>query len=181
MKSSTLVLLCLLWSLVKVHSQTVPYVSFMGEALPNHAYVNLSLVGNHVNSSVQCHTDLSTCCSKRQDMDGSHHRGNWFPPGSDSRLPSSGEANSNIYEAQDYKQVKIHRKNDANMPSGIYRCDIPTNAVHHNIDNSLWESVYVGLYASGGILLLPFLLFFSSTSLFRRYYDTLWYVIQCGL
>ena len=41
------VLLCLqLWSLVEVHSQTeFPYVSFMGETLPNHSYVDLTLVG----------------------------------------------------------------------------------------------------------------------------------------
>ena len=32
-------------------------------------------------------------------------------------------------------------------PSGIYRCDIPTAAVH---DDSDLSAVYVGLYASGG-------------------------------
>ena len=60
------VFVCVLWSLVEVQSQTgYPYVSFMGESLPNHAYVNFSLVGNdHSGSdSVQCHTDLSTCCT----------------------------------------------------------------------------------------------------------------------
>ena len=36
------------------------------------------------------------------------------------------------------------------MPSSIYRCDIATNAVHDNDDMSLRESVYVGLYDSGG-------------------------------
>ena len=57
------VLLCLLWSLVEVNSQAeYPYVSFMGETLPNHAYVDLSLVGNDDSGSdsVQCHTDLET-------------------------------------------------------------------------------------------------------------------------
>ena len=38
------------------------------------------------------------------------------------------------------------------MPSGIYRCEIPTNAVHDNNDISVRESVYVGLYATGGIM-----------------------------
>ena len=36
-------------------------------------------------------------------------------------------------------------------PSGIYRCDIPTGAVHDDIDLSVRETVYVGLYVSGGI------------------------------
>ena len=73
-------LLCLLWSLVEVHSQIqYPYVSFMGLNLPNHAYVDLSLVGNDDSDSdsVQCHTDLSTCCTGAQG----EHRGDWIPPG----------------------------------------------------------------------------------------------------
>ena len=64
------VLLTLLWSLVEVHSQTAPpapYVSFMEMNLLNHSYVDLTLVGdpqlNDDDHSVQCHTDLSTCCS----------------------------------------------------------------------------------------------------------------------
>ena len=39
------VLLILLWSLVEVHSQTAPYLTFMNHTIPNHAYVNLSLIG----------------------------------------------------------------------------------------------------------------------------------------
>ena len=40
------------------------------------------------------------------------------------------------------------------MPSGIYRCDIPTNAVDDDNDISVRESVYVGVYATGGIRFL---------------------------
>ena len=179
MKSSALVLLCLLWSLMKVHTQTFPNVAFKGETLPNHAYVDLSLVGNG-SDSVQCHTDLVTCCSVKQDMNGSHHRGDWTPPDSDSRLPFYSEANSDIYESRDDKRVEIHRENNAVVPSGIYRCDIPTNAVHHLTDNSLRESIHVGLYAIGGILSPHAVLssFFCTTSLSRRYYNIFWYVIQ---
>ena len=44
----SVLLVVLLWSLVEVHSQIeYPYVSFMGENLPNHAYVDLTLVGNN--------------------------------------------------------------------------------------------------------------------------------------
>ena len=141
-------LLCLLWSLVEVHSQTeYPYVSFMGETLPNHAYVDLSLVGNDGSGSdsVQCHTDLSTCCTRTQGI----HRGNWIPPGSEERLPFSSEE-GDIYEDRGAQRVDLHRRNSADMPSGIYHCDIPTNAVHADDDHSVRESVYVGLYDSGG-------------------------------
>ena len=149
MMRTTLVLLCLLWSLVEVHSQTAPYVSFMGETLPNHAYVNLSLVGNDNSGSesVQCHTDLDTCCTFTWGI----HRGDWFASDSEMRLPFSSDASAGIYEVRGAQRVDLRRRNNADMPSGIYRCRIATNAVHDD-DNviSVRESVYVGLYASGG-------------------------------
>ena len=185
MKKSPLLLLCLLWSLVEVYSQTVPYVTFMGEILPNHAYVNLRLVGNDSNDSVQCHTDLDTCCNcSAQDRNGSNHHGNWIPPGSDSRLPFSSEASGDvIYEFQEDQRVEMRRRNNADMPSGIYRCDIPTNAVHVNDDITVTESVYVGLYTSGGncycrvcyAIIILFILFS------RRYRNTQWHDFFCGL
>ena len=62
-----LLLVSLLWGLVSVvHSQTVPYVSFMGVNLTNHVYVDLTLVGEDINNpgnTVRCHTDLETCCT----------------------------------------------------------------------------------------------------------------------
>ena len=143
------VLLCLLWSLVEVHSQTqYPYVSFMGETLPNHAYVDLSLVGNDDSGSdsVQCHTDLSTCCTVAQG----NHRGDWVPPGSEETLPFWYNPSANINE---YHQVDLHQRNNVGMPYGIYRCDIPTIAVHDDDDLSVRESVYVGLHPSKGIII----------------------------
>ena len=54
----------------------------------------------------------------------------------------------NIYEYRVAQRVDLRRRNNANSPVGIYRCDIPTEAVHSEGDNS----VYVGLYtASGGM------------------------------
>ena len=147
MNITLLLLLCLLWPLVEVHSQTeYPYVSFMGETLPNHAYVNLSLVGNDGSGSdsVQCHTDLDTCC---RGSDGIH-RGDWNAPDSEMRLPFLG--GGDIYEARGSQRVDLRRRNNADMPSGIYRCRI---AVHSDNYTSVKESAYVGLYASGGIIL----------------------------
>ena len=148
MRTTSLLLLCLFWSLVEVHSQTeYPYVSFMGETLPNHAYVNLSLVGSSSSDSVQCHTDLGTCCR------GSYgpHRGDWNPPDSEMRLPFPGSGI--IYEVRGAQRVDIRRRNNADMPSGIYCCDISTDVVHDDDDITVRESVYVGLYASGGIIM----------------------------
>ena len=135
---------CILISLC-VHcllAQMTFHVSFLGQTLANHSYVDLSRVGNDASGSdsVQCITDLDTCCS---GTEGSH-RGDWYFPNG-TRLPFSGD----IYESRGHKRVHLHRKNQYNVP-GIYRCNISTNAVHKDTDTSLGEMVYVGLYHSGG-------------------------------
>ena len=129
-------LLLLLLFLVEVHSQqTYPYVSFMGQALADHSYVDLSTVGSDSDNSdsVVCHTDLSTCCSSSQGF----HRGDWyFPDGT--RLSFTGP----IYLSRG-AQIAIIRRTTATGPTGIYRCRIATNS---NTDISVRDSVYVGLY-----------------------------------
>ena len=141
------VLLCLLSALVEVHSQTVPYVSFMGTNLSNHSYVNLTLVGRPEDGgdSVQCHTDLSKCCNRTQGDD----RGDWYFPNGD-RLQFNDDP-GDIYEVRVAQQVDLRRRNNS-ATSGIYRCTVETNAVHSNdsSDTTTRETVYAGLYASGG-------------------------------
>ena len=133
-----------------VHSQTVPYVSFMSQTLANHYYVDLSYVGDDLSGSdsVQCHTDLESCCTGPQ---GPTHRGDWYYDGY--RLPFSG--GSDIYEQRAGQRVDLRRRDNANSPTGIYRCEIPTTAVHHDDDISVRDTVYVGLYTDiGGMLLI---------------------------
>ena len=140
-----LLLFSVLWSLVEVHSQTFPIVSFMSQTpLANHSYVDLSLVGSSDSDIVQCHTDLSTCCSNTQGS----HRGDWYFPNGN-RLPFSDSGD--IYEQREAQRVDLRRRNSATSPVGIYRCEIPTLAVHDDSDIFLGDTVYVGLYtASGG-------------------------------
>ena len=141
--------LYLLWSLVEVQSQTeYPYISFMGTTLPNHSYVDFNEVGKNGfgndTNTVQCHTDLSTCCDTHQLVP----RGDWFFPNG-TRLPFYNES-GDIKESLQPQVVHIRRTNNATGPSGIYRCFIGTNAVHDNNDSSVGETVYVGLYGRGG-------------------------------
>ena len=113
----------------------------MGAALPNHAYVDLNLVNDTGGEGIRCYTDLTTCCSSTQGI----HRGDWYFP-DQSKLLSTGD----IYQHRRNKHVEIKRRNDALSPSGIYRCDIPTNNVHNITDASVTDSIYVGLYGTGG-------------------------------
>ena len=127
-----------------VHCQTVPYVSFMGTNLSNHSYVDMNLVGSNDDGSdnVQCHTDLDTCCHGDVGPD----RGDWYFPNM-SRLQFLG----NIHQRRRHLHVQLRRKNGGNT-SGIYHCDIETIAVHSDEDDDVTtrETVYVGLYSSGG-------------------------------
>ena len=138
-------LLLVFLSLVEVHCQPAPYVTFLENNVPNHGYVDLGLVGDDPSGSsdsVQCRTDLATCCTSTEGV----HRGDWyFPAGG--RLQFSGD----IYEDRNAQRVDLRRSNNANSPVGIYRCDIATNAVHHDTDISVRDSpVYVGLYTASG-------------------------------
>ena len=111
-----LVVCFLLWSLVEVHSQTAPYVTFMGETLPRHAYLDLSLVGNasDASDSVQCHTDLNTCCGTNQG----EHRGDWYFLSGD-RLGFSN-SQDNIYEYRAAQRVDLRRRNNGDTSGIIY-------------------------------------------------------------
>ena len=141
------VLLWLLSALVEVNSHTVPYVNFLGTNLTNHSYVNLTLVRDTRNGSdgVQCHTDLVTCCNATQGAD----RGDWYFPNG-SRLNFNNDP-GDIYEQRQAQRVVLHRRNNGST-SGIYRCTVETNAVHSGDGSGTTtrETVYAGLYASGG-------------------------------
>ena len=143
--------LSLLLCLVDVHSQTFPRLSFMSQTLANNSYVDLSLVGRpdvDGGEGVQCITDLDTCCSMAE---GTHRGDFYFPNGT--RLPVPA-INVDTFEVRGAQRIEIRRNTNANSPTGIYRSDIPTNAVHDASNTSVRDTVYVGLYtASGGKLI----------------------------
>ena len=137
----TLLLLPLLL-VVEVKCQTAPYVSFMGQSLANNSYVDISQVGTSDSSSIQCHTDLMTCCRSTEG----YNRGDWYFPNGE-RLPfPSVNIPPPIFESRQAQRVDL-RRNSGTGPTGIYRCDIETNAVR---DNDMRETIYVGLYTSDG-------------------------------
>ena len=121
---------------------SVAFVRFLGVDLPNHSYVDLTAVGDAQDGSdsVQCHTDLSTCCSAADGAD----RGDWhFPNGT--RLPFPYIVN--IFEIRRAQRVDLRHRGRSDVTSGVYCCALETNAVN---DDEGWETVYAGLYASGG-------------------------------
>ena len=141
------------WSLLyfmsqKFYCQTqeYPHVSFNGTVLANHSYVNLLLVNNTESGSVQCHTDLGTCCRASAGI----HRGDWFFPNG-SVLGFRSSSDDDIVEVRGPQRVDLRRRNNGSA-SGIYHCSIATYASLPISDGDpvVPEHVYVGLYDSGG-------------------------------
>ena len=141
------VAVCLFLSLVEVHPLTeYPYISFMGENLTNHSYVDLTLVGTDTSdpgNTVRCHTDLPTHCTNVQIK----HRGDWyFPNGTRLQFISSGHA---LFENRITQRVDLLQRNSpSSSPSGIYHCNITDG----NDYRAVSRVVYLGLYASGGMI-----------------------------
>ena len=91
---------------------------------------------------MQCHTDLTTCCSRHQGMD----RGDWYAPDSEDRLPLESEEDSAnaTYECRGNQSVTLLQRSTAvSQPAGIYHCDIA-------VSGSGRGTVYIGLYETGG-------------------------------
>ena len=128
----------LLWSLSENNCQIVtPYLRLRGQNLPNHSYVDLSKVGDAVDNSVQCRTDLKKCCSGAQgDL-----RGDWyFPNGMTVTLTYN-----RFYETRGAQRVNLYRLSWAKLPTGIFYCQIP----YGSNNTSMNEILFIGLYDTG--------------------------------
>ena len=119
-----MIMLCaivfLFWSSVDVNSQTVPYITYMGVTLPNSSYVDVSLVGDPLSGGedVQCHTDLTTCCSSDQGMD----RGDWYAPNGDKLAFHRSSILNSTFERHESQVTLYHRSSvlPSDHQSGMY-------------------------------------------------------------
>ena len=120
--TTPLLLFCLVMG---VCSQPAPSITFMGRFYPTYSCIDLSLVGEGENDGIQCHTDLTTCCT---DLQG-QARGDWYPPGSSSSLPFYSEA-AYIYQERGDRRVDLYRRDldsAGDAGEGVYKCAIETS------------------------------------------------------
>ena len=133
----------LLLSLSENNCQIVtPYLHLRGQNLTNHSYVELGKVGDTVDSSVQCHTDLS-------NSEAGNLRGNWYYP-SGQRLSFYRHFTYSFYEARGAQIVILYHSSWVTSPTGIFYCKIP-----YDSNNPLMnETLYVGLYNIGSGIII---------------------------
>ena len=84
--------------------------------------------------TVQCHTKLTTCCVQEVGRE----RGDWHAPDG-TVLPTTSAP---VTQQLTYHRINLLNHNSGAM-SGIYHCSIAVSTESN-------ESVYVGLYSSGG-------------------------------
>ena len=122
-------------------ADAVPYITFMGNRLPNHSFVNIEEFENGINQ-LQCHTDLPSCC-QNDDQGEIRQTGEWVLPNGQEVGPTTGD-----YSVKTQAQrldLCFDGDNGRRPAVGMYRCNIPTTAVN-NEGGTARETVYVGLY-----------------------------------
>ena len=109
------ILFLLLCAVMGVKYLTAPYLSFMGETLPNHGFVDPGLIRDAASGgdSVECHTDLNSCCNSSSS--------GWFTPNG-ATIPFI-DSEGDIYVVPGDRKIDLHPRNN-NISAGIYRCDV---------------------------------------------------------
>jgi hypothetical protein len=124
----------------------VPYFTISSRVLPNNSYLSVDEVGHNITSGVLCHTDL---------INGSHD-GRWYSYRRYRFLSYSPSYYQPLYAAQFEGGVALLLTTNSysyNSVDGIYHCDIKTTE-STNETTTEYESVYIGIYGSGGSLYL---------------------------
>ena len=165
-----MLLAVLLWSLVEVHSQTVPSPNASSgvKALPNKSHVDHTLVGKRSSGSVDVYlslngsiipnhgyveiSDIGTagddtallCITNRPPPTGSiHSGGGWFDPDG-TGVPAYGNAVPGVRRNRGPMVVRLYRNTATGPPAeGIYYCQI------QDYTETL-QTLFVGLYNGGG-------------------------------
>ena len=102
-----------------------PPVSSSGVALslgdqsyPNNSIILFEDIGEAANALL-CMTDRVDCCSGDSFGGGGH----WYFPNSSEA--EGGFLGGSIYRNRGPQVVRLNRRNDAQSPNGMYRCEIP--------------------------------------------------------
>ena len=73
-------------------------------------------------SALICLSDSTQCCRGADNPNGGTPLGNWsFPDGS---VVRSSNFEGDIYITRGPSVVRLNRRNDAQSPTGVYRCEV---------------------------------------------------------
>ena len=119
------------------------YLSLNNDIIPNHGYVVISDIGSTDDTALICHTNHPATLSNN-----AHSGGDWVGP-DETRV--NGNDVPGFRRARGPMMVKLLRNTATDSPSeGIYQCLVED-------DTNTLQIVHVGLYSSGGGIILIFM------------------------
>ena len=94
----------------------------------NNSNILVTGIGTSQESSLNCHTDSTTCCRDRDNPQGGS--GEWlFPNGT--RITENSIVGDRFYWVRNLQAVRLYRRGDVQTPLGSYCCRIPNR--HGNV------------------------------------------------
>ena len=111
------------------------YLTLNGDYIPNHGYVMISDIGSNNDTALICNTNNVTTHVQNRD---------WFAPDR-SAVGNQGDGDvAGFVRNKAPMMVRLHRNTTTGTPfEGIYYCVVEDDAF-------TYQTVYVGLYNSGG-------------------------------
>ena len=102
--------------------------------------VGSNTLGDGDSMGLRCLTDSTQCC-RRSDNPSTGALGEWYFP--DGTLVRDGlVASRSIFRNRGPSVVRLNRRNNAQSPTGVYRCEIPDAS-------GTTESIFVGVKSNG--------------------------------
>ena len=95
------------------------------QVISNNSDLPIMMVGNESKEALLCFTDLLT--------NDTGEVGLWYFPNS-----SAVEESGDVYTTRGDGVVRLHRKDNVTMPTGLYRCEIPDAS-------GTYQSIYVNI------------------------------------
>ena len=108
----------LLWVLLFLYEFAA--VTLRGVHYPNNSEVLLTDIAKGDNALL-CLTENTQCCTVRGNLIGGP-LGEWYFPNGSALSSNSGNS---IYTKRNTGVVRLNRRNNAQSPTGVYRCEIP--------------------------------------------------------
>ena len=103
----------------------------------NNSVVAVTDIGEN-DEALLCYTNSTACC--RNNLRETNSTREWhFPNGSVVGMNDNGD---DFYGNRGPSVVRLNRRNNALMPTGVFRCEVPDA-------NGSSQSLYVGIYPSG--------------------------------
>lgn len=91
--------------------------------------------------SLFCLTNSTTCC-RSSDTPGVGGVGEWYFPNNGSAVSRVQGGGDSIYRDRGPSVVRLHRRDNAMRPTGVFRCEIPDAS-------GTSQNIYVGVYLQG--------------------------------